>query len=584
MKRKILAALLALCLIVSLAACSDDGGATTAFNGTPTNPTSDPDSASDPTAASDYDLSGQTMDKVSVDDSQFNDSDTRDKTAEVADAVITLSGSKGTISDTTRGSSGSEVTITAKGTYRVTGTSDGVSIVVNDPLKSGNIYLILDNASMTNAGTACLYVASADKVIVQYVGENTLESTSTTSEQDGAIYAKDDITLNGTGTLRVTGAQNGIVCKDDLKITGGSLIINAATHGIKANDSLRIGGGSVTVTAKHDGVHSENSSGDSYVYMSAGTLTINAGTDGIQVSNGGSAAFTGYIKLVEGTVDITAGGGSSESKNGKTSQKGLRCDGDIYVGDVKLSISSADDAIHSSGSVSLTAGTVTLSSSDDGIHADSALLIAGGEVSITKSYEGIEAYTVTVSGGTVSVTASDDGINAAGGSDTSSKEQRGPWGSAAASGSITVSGGSLYVNAQGDGLDSNGSLYITGGTVIVEGPSGSGNGALDKGDGSGCVASVTGGVVLAIGSTDMAVNFDAGTQCSALVNLSGSAGTVITVNDGSGFSFTASKSFACAVYSSPNMTQGGSYTITAGSASAVMDFSASLYYSDVKKR
>ena len=107
------------------------------------------------------------------------------------------------------------------------------------------------------------------------------------------------------------------------------------------------------------------------------------------------------------------------------------------------------------------------------------------------------------------------------------------------------------------------------------------NGALDKGDGSGCVASITGGTVLAIGSTDMAVNFGAGTQCSGLVSLSGSSGTKIAVEDGSGFTFTATKSFGCVVYSSPKMSKGNSYTITAGSSSATMDFSSSLYYSNV---
>ena len=87
--------------------------------------------------------------------------------------------------------------------------------------------------------------------------------------------------------------------------------------------------------------------------------------------------------------------------------------------------------------------------------------------------------------------------------------------------------------------------------------------------------------MLALGTADMAENFDSGSQCAALVSLFGSAGDVITVDDGSGFSFNATKSFACVVYSSPSMTQGNSYTITAGSESAVMDFSGGLYYTDV---
>ena len=115
----------------------------------------------------------------------------------------------------------------------------------------------------------------------------------------------------------------------------------------------------------------------------------------------------------------------------------------------------------------------------------------------------------------------------------------------------------------------------------MEGPTNGGNGALDKGDGADCVISVTGGTVLALGTADMAVNFNDGTQCAGLVALSGSAGDTVTVDDGSGFTFTATKSFACAVYTSPSLSQGSTYTITAGADSAVMDFSAGLYYADV---
>lgn len=87
--------------------------------------------------------------------------------------------------------------------------------------------------------------------------------------------------------------------------------------------------------------------------------------------------------------------------------------------------------------------------------------------------------------------------------------------------------------------------------------------------------------MLAIGSSGMAVNFDSGTQCSALVNLSGTSGTEISVDDGSGFTYTATKDFQCVVYSSPSLSQGDSYTIKAGENTATMDFTSSLYYSNV---
>ena len=529
---------------------------------------------------------GTVVDEVPTDDEQFNDSDSKDVSEEEENATITVSDDSGTISDTTRGSSGSVVTITSKGTYRVTGTSKNVQILINDETKSGNVYLILDGVNMTNANSSCIYVKNADKVILQCVGENTITSTNASAVSDGddsidaAIFACDDLTINGEGSLTVNSKLHGIVCKDDLKITGSVLNITASKKGIDANDSVRIGGGSTTINASHDGIQVENSKLDSYFYMDGGSLDITAGYDGIDVGTSAtSGTFAGSLTVAGGEIEITAGGGSSKSQS-STSQKGLKCEGDIYVGEATITVSSADDAIHSNASISVTDGTLTLSSSDDGIHADSKLKISGGTVKINKSYEGLEAYYVELSGGKTSVYASDDGINAAGGSDTSSSEN--PWsrGTSSSTGTLTISGGEHYINASGDGLDSNGNMFVTGGTTIVEGPTDNGNGPLDVGD-NGNYASVTGGTLLAIGSSGMAVNFSQGSQCAGLVSLSGSKGTTISVNDGSGFSFTASKSFSCAVYTSPKMSKGSSYTITAGSSSATMSFTSSYFYSNV---
>ena len=512
----------------------------------------------------------------------FSDGDMKDVSSQAENAVITLEGDTGTISDTTRGSSGTNVTVTSKGVYRITGSSEDVSVVVRDDNKSGNVYLILDNVTMSNSNYSCIAVEAAEKVIVTLVGENVLEYGVGSSDYDGAIYAEDDLTINGSGTLRITSTLHGIVCKNDLKITGGVLTVDASSVGLKAKDSVRIGGGSVTVVSGHDGIQISNSSGDSYFHIGGGSLDITAGYDGIDVGTSGDT-MTGFANFGSGTVNIVSGGGSSGSKNTNISQKGVKCDGKIIVSGAELTVNSADDALHSSAEVNITDGKVTLSSCDDGIHADNVLGISGGTVTVEKSYEGLEAFEISISGGQISVTASDDGINAAGGSDTQSTESApGRWSSSSgSSGKLTVSGGTLYVNASGDGLDSNGSIYVTGGVVIVEGPENDGNGALDTGDGSECVAEITGGTVFASGSSGMAVNFNSGTQCSALLSLSGSAGDVISVDDGSGFTFTATKSFECAVYSSPSMEKGNSYTVKAGSSSAKADFSNGLYYSNV---
>lgn len=559
---------------VTLTACNDTSGQNSTV--------SDTTSAVSQTVSDTSQNSTADSSTTDTENSMFADGDYKDMTSEEANATITLSGNEGTISDTTRGTSGSEVTITSKGTYRVTGTSENVTITIHDNNQSGNIYLILDNVSMNNTSSACINVEACDKLIIQCVGDNSLtyNSSDSSAKIDGAIYAKDDITINGDGSLNITSNLHGIVCKEDLKITGSVLTVNADSIGIQARDSFKIGGGTTTVTSGHDGIQLSNDDNTSYFYMSDGTLTVNAGYDGISVKAGNdNTDFTGNITLTGGTADITAGGGSDNAKNSSTSQKGIKCDGDINISNIKLTVSSADDAIHGNANITIDSGDISLSTSDDGITATGTVTINNGTVNVTKSYEGIEAENVIINDGNVSVVSSDDGINTAGGSDTSAKDDT-PWG-ADTDASLTINGGYVYVNASGDGLDSNGSIYITGGTTIVEGPTTGGNGALDKGDSNNCVASITGGTVLALGTADMAVNFDTGTQCSALVNLSGTSGTEISVDDGSGFTFTTTKDFACAVYSSPNMTQGNSYTLTAGSNTASMDFSSSLYYSDV---
>ena len=564
MIKKITAIFMALILAtVSLTACSD-------------NTTVNTETASSVSSQTNNDNSSTTPQS-----SNFSDSDYKDVTSETENAVITLSGNEGTISDTTRGSSGSEITITSKGIYKVTGSSENVTIKINDTNQSGNIYLILDNVSMTNTSNACIYVEACDKLIIQCTGNSflTYSNSDSSSKIDGAIYSKDDITINGSGSLDINSSLHGIVCKEDMKITGATLNINSDNIGIQARDSLRIDGGTTTIQSDHDGIQLENDDNTSYFCMENGSLTVNSGYDGISVKSADSStAFKGSVQITGGTVNITSGGGSDNSKS-STSQKGIKCDGEIDIENSTVTISSADDAIHGKDNVTVNSGTLSLSTSDDGITATGIVTINSGDVTVSKSYEGSEGGSVVINGGNVSVTSSDDGINTSGGSDTTAKDDA-LW-DEDSNGNIYISDGNIYINASGDGLDSNGSIYVSGGTTIIEGSTTDNNGAIDKGDGDGFTASVTGGTVLALGTPDMAINFDSGSQCSALVNISGSKGTVISIDDGSEFTFTTTKNFTCAVYTSPKMTQGNQYTLTAGSNTAKMDFSSDIYYTDI---
>lgn len=504
--------------------------------------------------------------------SYFSDGDFREAYLETPDAVITLSGNTGTLSDSTRGSSGSVVKITSKGVYLVQGSSEGVQIVVDEGQKTGNIYLVFENVSMTNEGP-CVYVADADKVIFQSVGTSALNNTKSS---DGAIYSKDDISFSGNGTFEIISAKHGIEGNDDIVITGGTISITADNAGIRANDSIRIGGGIINVSSGKDGLKVDSDEGTGYFVMTDGTVTVDAGYDAVDIGTSEPVEFTGFISLEGGELHLTAGGGQAYPSS-ETSQKGLKCDGNIYFRGADIDISSSDDAFHSARSILIESGNMTLACSDDGISSDAVTEIAGGRLSITKSYEGIDAESVIISGGEIFVISSDDGINT---SVEMGAESQGISlsGTQYSVGDIRITDGSLHIDAMGDGLDSNCSIYIEGGTVIVEGPSNNGNCVFDFGDGDEHVLSITGGYVLGTGSGGKIRNFNAGTQPAALMYFPSAGGDTLSVNDGTGWSVGIERSFVCVIYSSPGLKEGETYTVTYGDKTQEFSFADGLYY------
>lgn len=360
---------------------------------------------------------------------------------------------------------GDIVTITAAGSYRVTGSLRNGQIIVNAPEKK--VVLALDGVSVTCEGSAALYVIDAKKVVLALVSEteSTLASVgeyiqTDDNTVDAAIFSKDDLTLRGSGTLCVSSETgHGIVSKDELKIKSGTISVTAAKKGLAANDLAEISGGNITVAS---GKH--------------------------------------------------------------------------------------------------------------GIHCDDALTISYGSLCITRSFEGLEGRTITISGGDIAITASDDGLNA---TDSDSGTEADGWGHGfggmgeAQEGTfILISGGRLTVNAAGDGIDSNGDLTIIGGEVYISGPTSDGDGALDYA-GTG---TITGGTLIAAGSSGMAQSLSSDSQGVILLTLSPaqSAGTTVTVTDETGgviAAFTPEKAYSSVVISSPALTSSGTYTVTCGSES-----------------
>ena len=242
-----------------------------------------------------------------------------------------------------------------------------------------------------------------------------------------------------------------------------------------------------------------------------------------------------------------------------------------------VTVDSADDGIHGSGNIAVSGGTVNVKSGDDGIHADGSLVITNGTVDVQKSYEGMEAQNITITGGNIKVAAIDDGINAAGGKDYSpvfGRPQDIFTGNLKAF--INISGGDIYVNAGGDGVDANGSITVSGGTTIIEGPTDNRNGAFDY-DTS---ATANGGTLVAIGANGMATNFTSAKQGCILVNTgSQSAGSEIkiTCGDETVFTMTATKQYASVLITSPKLVKGKTYSISAGTYTATVKLTTLIY-------
>lgn len=567
----------------------------------------------DPTAA--------TSEKEQVVDTEtvFTDRDQADTYEEDRAARIQFNGS--TVSCTSNAViiDGTTVTITDEGTYILSGTLDDGMVII-DTDKENKVQLVLDGAHITSAACAPIYVRQADKVFITLEAGtvNSLSNGGTfeaidENNIDAVIFSKEDLTLNGSGSLTIESpAGHGIVSKDELTVTGGTFTITTASHGLNGKDNVCIGGGSFTIAAGKDGIQADNADDPAlgFVYISGGTFAISAEGDGISAS--------GTLQIDGGSFDIISGGGSvngeAHSSNNwggfgggmgggpgggpggwggrssdttttdtgdSTSMKGIKADGDLAINGGSFTMDCADDAVHSNTNVTVTGGTFTVATGDDGFHAEENLTVSNGNITVTESYEGLESLHILVSGGDIRLVTSDDGLNAAGGTDQSGMGGRdqmfgGPGGGfggmGAGNGSITISGGSLYVNASGDGIDANGTLEITGGYTVVVGPTMGDTATLDY-DTS---AVISGGTFIGTGASGMAQTFSGSENQGVFAVQVGSAaaGTQITLTDAQGntvISYTPELSFNVVILSSPDIQSGESYTITVGEASGTFE-------------
>jgi len=508
------------------------------------------------------------------------------------DAVtLTLAGDRITGSGKNVEIDGSTATIYSGGTYVLTGSLNDGQIIVNAEDK--DVTLVLDGADITCSYSSPLYIYQCHLVSVyltegsrnsltdgeSYLYQGDLESEEK-EEPDACLYSKSDMTVSGTGSLTVNANyRNGIIGKDTLAIEDAVLTVNAVNHGINGRDQLTLDAVTAQVTAGGDGLRSNNDTAENVGWISVknSVLTLETGNDGIQAET--------TLELADTTCTVTAGGGSDRKISEDISAKGFKSGGDMTFSGGCYTVDTPDDGLHAGGNLTVEDGVFAIASGDDGIHADAILYIKGGSVDISQSYEGLEGLAVEISGGDISLYATDDGINAAGGADQSGfGGVGGDMGMMEASEDswILISGGNLHVNAWGDGLDSNGNLTVTGGVTYVSGPTDNGNGALDFG-GTG---TVTGGILVAAGSTGMAQNFGSdSTQGSILINFNYNDESPVIVYDQAGnelINWTPDKTYSGVVVTCPDMTLGGSYTVSAAGKETEITLSDSLIYGNTE--
>lgn len=559
----------------------------------------------------------------------------------LADGSITLSPDGSTSTDASVRIDGQTVTITQEGTYQIAGTLDDGALIV-ESAENAKITLVLGGVNIKNSTGAAIQIATADDVTIELAegttnvlqsGEKVDIATATEGEEasGGALQSKVDLKIKN-GNISVTALGHGIKGKNSVTVSGGTVTVTSGKDGITSDETeneekgfVTIEDGEIIITSAGDGVSAET------------TLTVTGGVISI-ISGGGSANAQQKTDNMRDWWDFD----NSASDDNSASCKGLKAGKALVISGGSITIDAQDDALHTDGDMTISGGECILSTGDDGAHAALSLTVLGGKITVLTSYEGLEANQITLAGGELDITASDDGINANGGSDgfsggfgggfgggrggmggsfggrrndtnnqsgdmtppDDSNMQNPPDGNApsgnpptmpgqdAADSTTTddttdkqpvllITGGKITVNADGDGLDSNGNLRVEGGDITINGPSNGGNGAIDIGTENGGAGFISGGTLIALGTSSMAENFGStSTQCAFLVTMNSfGAGETITITDSQGnvlYTGVTVKSANSVVFSSADLVVGETYTVTIGSNSATVTQSSTV--------
>lgn len=454
---------------------------------------------------------------------------------------------------------GKNVTVTAAGTYIVSGSATGALLTVNVSDEE-DVHLVFSGLSLSGEDGRAVDVRSASSVLITLEGANTISDarsgkpSALNSGNDAVIFSRADVAIGGTGSLALVGSRShGIATLGKLTLTGGKLDVSTAGAGLIGETCVRFGGATVSIEAEKEGVLSDVVFGTSltdyesvekkesgYIYVSGGVLTV--------VSTGDAVSSKNVFIMKDGVLDLTSGVRIEDFGVEEEPEETLPDFWDIFNFDIEEDEASAARAF------------VVFS---DGVSAGSDLLVYGGTLSINASNHALySGGTISVDGGRLYLSAVHDGVCADGAVGISDgivilpKSRVGVLGE-----SVDVSGGYLYVGVTNCGVKTPGAFRLSGGVCLVAGAK---ELPLDFG-----VATATGGVLVALGNAKKARDFFPTGEQGALLCYFESQGEAypLLLCDNTErvlLSLEGKSKYNCAYFSSHELLAGDVYTLMSG--------------------
>ncbi len=519
--------------------------------------------------------------------------------------TITLSDNASKSSSNNVSITGNTITINSSGTYILSGTLTNGQIVVNCKDEE-KVQLILNGVSITNETQSPIYIQKAKDYAMITLAEGTVNTLTDpaeyvleeeqTEDLDAVIYSKDDLIINGTGTLNINANYNdGIKSKDTLLIASGIINITSAHDAIYGKDALTVLDGTINIKTG-EGAESKEMKVEQFGNMGGNKPDFqNQSSDSSEMqgqrgqmtppdfTTNNQGQMTPHDFSTDNQGQMTRPDFSTDNQNqvvedteevDEGSFKGLKSKGEIVINGGTLTFDTYDDSINANTFIEINGGIINIKTGDDGIKSDYLLTINDGLINIEYSYEGIESKVINFNGGDINVYSVDDGINASDPDSTSSQPMPGGMGGNVEvdlenDPLIYINGGNIYVVADGDSIDSNGGIFMNGGVLEIHGLNAGGELALDF-DKS---CTVTGGEILILGGS---ANFSTNsTQNVVTTSLDSTAekGDTLTVKNSSNtviFETVLEKSTSAITFSTDAITLGETYTITTSSGTTTI--------------